>query len=572
MIRQPIVILVGHIDHGKSSILEKIKGVSITKSEAGGITQSIRSYTIPLSTIKKLCGKLLENIHIKVTIPGLLFLDSPGHAAFDNMRKRGGNLADIAILVIDINEGVKEQTLECIEILKQYKTPFVIALNKIDMVQGWRSQNSEPLVESIQAQSESARNKMDERLYTIVGKLSETGLNAERFDRVDNYTKQIAIVPVSARTAEGVPELLMLITGLAQRFLEEQLKTKVKGPGKATILEVKEEKGLGITMDVIVHDGSIKVNDQIVVGAVGEPIVSKVRAIFEGDARKPKAIKEAFAAAGVRITATDIREVIGGMPLHVARNNVEEVKAEVQKEIEEVLIKTDGEGVIVKADTLGSVEAVVKLLREEGIKIKRASIGDISKKDIADAGAEKDPSRRVLIGFNVKSIENKKVKIITNQIIYRIVEEYKKWIEEQKAELERASLKEIQSPCKMRIMRGCVFRQSNPAVVGVHILNGKIKAGIQIMLQDGTKVGVIKSLQLEGEKIEEGEMGKELAVSIPGVIVGRQIKEEDILISDLNEHEFIKLKKMKEYLKPDEIAVLKEVAIIKRKANPVWGI
>ena len=413
---------------------------------------------------------------------------------------------------------------------------------------------------------------IDEKLYTIVGTLSDNGLNAERFDRVDDYTKQVAMVPVSAKTGEGIPELLMLMTGLAQRFLEDQLETEVKGPGKATVLEVKEEKGLGITMDVIVHDGSIKINDQIVVGAVGQPLVSKVRAMFEGDAKKPKAVKEVFAAAGVKITAPDIKEVIGGMPLHVVKGDLETVKAEVQKEIEEVLIETDGEGIIVKADTLGSVEAVVKLLQEEGIKIKRASIGDISKKDVADASAEKDPLQQVIVGFNVKSMAEKKVKIIAHQIIYRIVEDHKKWIEEQQAALERASLKEIQQPCKMKIMPGCVFRQSNPAVVGVHILNGKVKKSVQVMRIDGTKVGAIKSLQLDGETVDEAETGKEIAIAIPGVIVGRQIKENDVLISDLNEPEFIKLKEMKQYLKQDEIDVLKEVASIKRKENPVWGI
>ena len=244
MIRQPIVILVGHVDHGKSSILEHIKGISITKGEAGGITQTLKSYNVPLLAIQHLCGDLLQTLNQNLTIPGLLFLDSPGHAAFTNMRKRGGNLADIAILVIDAKEGLKEQTLESIEILKQYKTPFIIALNKVDMLQGWRSSES-ALLQNIKGQSDTVQQELDNQLYTLVGKLNEQDINAERFDRVDDYTKQVAIIPTSTKTGEGLPELLMVLTGLAQKYLEQSLQIETKGPGKGTILEVTEEEGKG---------------------------------------------------------------------------------------------------------------------------------------------------------------------------------------------------------------------------------------------------------------------------------------------------------------------------------------
>src|SRR3989338_1344706 len=242
--RQPIVTFVGHIDHGKTSLQDCIRQSSIAKTEAGMITQHIGSTAIPLETIKKFCGNLLEALKLKLTIPGLLFIDTPGHAAFTNLRKRGGNLEDIAVLVIDVMKGVMPQTLECIEILKQYKTPFVIALNKIDSLPGWQAKKEIALLQNIASQGTTAQKEIEARLYELVGKLSELGFNSERFDRVEDYTKQIAIVPTSALTGEGIPELLMVLTGLCLKFLEQSLNINIKGNAKGTILEIKEEQGL----------------------------------------------------------------------------------------------------------------------------------------------------------------------------------------------------------------------------------------------------------------------------------------------------------------------------------------
>src|SRR3989344_8146917 len=236
--RQPIVTFVGHIDHGKTTLQDFIRHSSTAQTEAGKITQHIGSSNIPIEAIKKLCGSLLDSLKINITIPGLLFIDTPGHAAFTNLRRRGGNLADIAILVVDVNEGIMPQTLECIEILKQYKTPFIIALNKIDLLPGWQSKNTF-LIQNISSQPESVQKILDTKLYELVGKLSGLSFNSERFDRLEDYTKQIAIVPASAKTWEGIPELLMVLTGLAQRYLEKKLNINAKGNAKGTVLEVK---------------------------------------------------------------------------------------------------------------------------------------------------------------------------------------------------------------------------------------------------------------------------------------------------------------------------------------------
>jgi translation initiation factor 5B len=572
MIRSPICTVVGHIDHGKTSLLDKIRGTNVIKGEAGGITQAISSTMIPIKNIQNICGNLLKSLNLKLTIPGLLFIDTPGHAAFNNLRKRGGNLADIAVLVVDINEGVKDQTKECIEILKQYKTPFIIALNKIDLLNGWRAHNDMNMIQNIKIQSDQTKNLIDKKLYDIVGQLAQYGLNSERFDRVDDYTKQVALIPTSAETGEGLPELLMVMTGLAQRYLEQSLQIETKGEAKGTILEVKEEKGTGVGLDVIIYDGRLKVNDKIVIGNIGSPIESKVRAIFIQENKKLKSIKEVHAAAGVKIMAPNVKEAIGGMPIRVANKDIENVRKEVQKEVEDVLVDVDKEGVIIKADTIGSLEALIGLLRENGIKVKKASIGSINKKDIGDASAEDEILDKVILGFNVDSVENKDVKIICHDVIYKIIEDFQIWKEIKKKEMEKKEMEKVAKPFKIKLLHGCVFRQSGPAVVGVIVNAGVLRVNSMLMKKNGDKAGHVKSIQLEKDNLQEVEKGKEVAVSIPNITVGRQIKEGDELYSDLNENEFIKLKSLKKKLKADEIEVLKEIAEIKRKVNSMWGV
>jgi len=564
MIRQPICTVVGHIDHGKTTILDKIRGTAVAKGEAGAITQAISSTNLSLDAIKKVCGGLLGKLKTKFTIPGILFIDTPGHAAFNNLRKRGGNLADIAILVIDINEGIKDQTLECIDILKHYKTPFIVALNKIDLVSGWQP-SKENLLENIEKQSERVRKDLDGKLYTLVGKLSELGFNSERFDRVEDYTKEIALVPVSAKTTEGIPELLMVLSGLAQKYLEKNLKV-VKGAGKGTVLEVKEVKGIGIVLDIILYEGSLKKGDEIVIGGLDKPIITKVKVLFDGK----KNINVANAAIGVRISSPDLKEVVSGMPLRVA-SNLEKDKKEVQKEVESVLIETDKKGLIVKADSLGSLEALTGLLKRKDIPIKKAKIGDINKKDISEASSIEDPLLQAILGFNVKSIKSD-IKTITHDVIYQIIDDYEKWRNKVKSDLEKKQLDKVVYPCKLQVLPGCVFRQSNPAVVGVRILEGRLKTGVELIKSDGSKCSSVKSMQSEGENVSDAKKKDELAISIPHITIGRQLDENEILFSNIPEQDFIELKKMKKLLNKDEVEVLKEIAEIKRKDKATWGI
>lgn len=588
--RSPIIAVLGHVDHGKSSILDKIRNSCIVDGEAGAITQAIGASSVPVEVIKKFCSTL--KVKMDFTIPGLLFIDTPGHEAFTSLRKRGGNLADIAVLVVDINEGFKPQTIEAFEILKSFKTPFIIALNKIDLIDGFKvidELKDKSLLDNIAAQTPEVQAKIEEKLYIIVGYIQEKfGMDSDRFDRVD-FTKQIPIIPCSAKQGIGMPKLLMVLTGLTQKFLEEKLKSDVSinAKAKGTILEVKTVEGLGLCIDAIIYDGIIRVNDTLVIAGLEKPLVTKVRGLFEpkqlSDMRDQKtkfqSMKQVVAAAGVRIAAPNIEEVIAGMPFIsvVTQKEADDAAKELQKEVSEIVMQTDKEGIVVKADTIGSLEALVKLLKDKGISIRKATVGNITKKDITDAESnyEKDPLESAILGFNVeldKDVKNEKVKIITSNIIYKIIEDYEKWKIDESRRIEEKELEGLTRPCKIEYLHNYTFRQNNPAVIGAEVLIGELKAGMNIMKDNGETLTNVKEIQKNKENVKTASKKDQVAISLPNVTVGRQINEGDIFYSAIPEEDFRQLKKLTKYMQKDETSLLKEIAEIMRKKNPVWGV
>ena len=588
-IRQPIVVTVGHIDHGKTSILDRIRGTAIQSGEAGGITQSIGASIIPIDTIRRMCGPLLEKAKVELTIPGLLFIDTPGHEAFTSLRKRGGSIADIAILVVDINEGLMPQTREAVAILKQYRTPFLVAANKIDLIPGWQP-GSGFLMEVINAQAESVQYEFEKRFYELVEQLKAEGFDADRFDRAKDYTKQVCVVPCSAKAGVGVPELVMVLAGLTQRFLNEGLRRSL-GPGKGAILEVKETKGHGTTIDVILHDGELRREDTIVVGTLAEPIVTKIRALFEPkplaemrDKKSPFCTVDCVSAAtGVKISAPGLEKAVSGMPvIACSPEDAPKIAEEVRREIQGVLIETGKKGVVIKADSIGSLEALQWMLNQKKIGIRRASIGVITRKDLmeAEANIEEDERAAVILGFNVEvdpQIEDlvpaSGVKIFLERIIYRLIDAYEKWILDFK-KAEAARKLQGARPCKIHLLPGYVFRQSNPAIVGVEVLAGELRTGAALMKEErpGEAITTVKAIQMENKNISAAPAGKRVAVSLDKVIIGRQLNEGDELYSSLTEAEFRQFKQGKEFLSPGDVDLLREIAALMRKSNPVWGV
>ncbi len=589
MIRQPIVSVLGHVDHGKTSLLDKIRGSAVVEREAGGITQHIGATEIPLEVLEGICGGLLKQLKIDVTLPGLLFIDTPGHAAFTTLRKRGGALADFAILVIDINEGFKPQTIEALNILKAYKTPFLIAANKIDRIAGWQVFQNYPVVHSLNNQNEDVRHAVETKIYELVGKLYEEGFETERFDRVKKFKKEVAIIPISARTGEGIPELLMMLIGLAQKFMGDKLDIEMKTPAKGTVLEVKEETGLGVTLDVIIYDGMIKRGDGIVVGTKTGPIATKVRSLLKpkplDEIRDPRyrfnTVKEAHASCGVKIAAPNLKDALAGTPMRVVGTDLEKTIEEVNREIEEVKIETDKEGIIIKADTLGSLEALISMFRAEGISIRKANVGDISRRDIIEAESVKENAKEMaaILGFNVKMLKDAtkrakdtKIPILLNNVIYRLIEDYQTWLKEEREKEKQKEFDDTTRPAKILLLPDHVFRASKPAIVGIEVLRGNIKNHVRLMDKDGVFIGKIKGIQEENKSISQAEQGKQVAISIAGPTVGKHINEGDILYTELTEDEARLINsKYKTALTPDEDETFDEIIKIKRKDRPFWA-
>ncbi|QLH75051.1 MAG: translation initiation factor IF-2 [Methanomassiliicoccales archaeon] len=582
-IRQPIVSVLGHVDHGKTSLLDYIRGTTVSSREAGFITQHIGATEVPLEHINKVCAQLMGSK--RFTVPGLLFIDTPGHQSFVSLRARGGSLADIAVLVIDVNEGLKPQTIESISILRRFKTPFVIAMNKIDLVDGWISNPKMPFILSERKQPEEVKDRLNNRMYEIIGRLSMEGLSSDRYDRIEDFTRNIALIPVSAKTGEGIPDLLLVLIGLAQKFLEGELRTE-EGPAKGTILEVKEEKGLGQTLDVIIYSGTLRRGDTVALGTKsGRPLVTKVKAVLKpkplDEIRDPRdrfdSVREISAAAGVKVSCQTLEGVVAGAPLRVITGtNQREVMDEIAQEAK-VTIKTQEAGVMIKADAIGSLEALAFEAEKASIPIRKYEVGDISRRDIIEVSAYTEPLHKVILAFNVSllpdakdALPNYDTKVFINNVVYGLIEDYQKYVIEEQRRAEEAKRALTSFPGKFKILPNCVFRVSKPAIVGVRVLAGRIRNGQNVIDKDGKEIGKIRSIRSGEETLKEAIAGQEVAVAIEGPTVGRQIMVEDILYIDIYESDF---KNLWDYnLNSDEKMVLEEVGQIKRRQEPFWGM
>jgi len=591
-VRQPIISVLGHVDHGKTTFLDRIRGTAVAAHEAGAITQHIGATEVPAGTIKQMCGGLLQKFKIQVILPGLLFIDTPGHEAFTNLRRRGGALADLAALVIDINEGFMPQTLESLTILKSYKTPFMLVANKIDLIPGWQPIQKACFLDSFAKQRSDVQHALDDKIYELIGKLHELGFEAERFDRIDDFRRQVAIVPASAKTGEGIPEALTILAGLAQRFLEKDLAVEVTGPARGTVLEVKEEVGLGTAIDVIIYDGTLSKGDSFVVGGLDKVVTSRVRALLQpkplDEIRDPqdkfRSVERVSAAAGVKVAAPGIEGAIAGVPLWVVKDesDVEKFRLELQREMERVRIKTDASGVVLKADALGSLEALETQLQEKEVSIRMADIGNVSRRDVVEAAmvAKTDPLLGVVLAFNVKVLQDaqdeaqvQKVPILHENVIYRLMENYEKWSKARREEVRAERLEGFVRPGKFTIKLGYVFRRSHPAVVGVDVLGGVVKPRYPIMRKDGHQVGTIHEIQREKKSVQEAKLGDEVAISIEGAIVGRHIQEGDTLYTDIPRDHVLELKgELRDLLSGDELAVIDEIITIKQKRDSTYGV
>jgi translation initiation factor 5B len=591
-LRQPVVVVLGHVDSGKTSLLDRVRGTAVQAREVGGITQHIGASFFPIETIKDITGPLYQRLSKSETqIPGLLVIDTPGHEVFANLRVRGGSAADLAIVVADVNKGFEPQTIESIEILRKRKVPFVIALNKIDMVTGWRKNSLSPFVsEEMKNQDVNVLEMLDTKIYNVVGSLSRLGYSSEAFWRVKDFTKELAIVPVSAVTGVGIPELLAVLVGLAQQFMGRRLERHTSG-ARGIVLEINEEVGLGPSANVILLDGIIKHGDVVVVAKRDGAVITKIKALLVpkplDEMRDPrdkfKPVDQVISAAGLKITSTDLDGVLAGSPLYVLERKQDEdiLRQMVESEIKSAIINTDSNGVILRCDTIGSIEAIMDLLKKANVNIRSADIGHITRRDVIEASAvrEKDRYSGVVLGFNVKVLEDaqresqeRNVKIFNEQIIYNLVRTYTDWVTYQREHEESILFNEIPPICKFQFMRGYIFRRNDPAVFGAEVLVGKLRQKVLVMSNNGKKIGIIQQVQENGKAIEEATKGMQVAVSIKGPVIGRQINEEDTFYTDLNSRQAkLLIERFNHRLNEEENEVFKNILGLKRKSDPAYG-
>lgn len=591
VLRQPIVVVLGHVDHGKTTLLDRIRGTAVAKREPGEITQHVGASLVPARVIEELARPLKKMFPVRIEVPGLLFIDTPGHELFANMRRRGGSVADYAVLVVDVMEGVKEQTVEALNMLRERKVPFVVAANKIDKVPGWRPSPNEPFIVSVKKQSQKVVEELDRRVYLVVNELSKHGFDSDRFDRVRDFAKTVPVVPVSAKTGEGMAELLAVLAGLCQRYLAERLRF-AEGPGKGVVLEVKEEVGLGHTVDVILYDGVIKRGDTIVLGSLEGPLVTRVRALLMpkplDEMRSPedrfRSVDVAYAACGVKVVAPNLERAVAGSPLFVVERaeEVEQLSRAVVEEVERVRIRGDSVGVVVKADTLGTLEALVEALRRLEVPIRIADVGPVSRRDVVEASVsiDEDETLAAILAFNVKVLKEaeeeakiRNVKVFVNNIIYRLVEEYVDWRKHMKETERKRLFDSLVRPAKLKVLRGYVFRRSDPAIVGIEILGGVLRPGAPLMREDGRRLGAVLQIQERGRPLPEARRGQQVAISIKGnVMVGRHFDEDDVLYTDVpSQHAMLLLTEFRSELSEDELEVLNELVKLKRREDPFYA-
>ncbi len=574
-LREPIVSVLGHVDHGKTTLLDAIRSTTEAHREVGGITQRIGATEIRLKDLIARSHGLLSEANLR--IPGILFIDTPGHVAFSNMRVRGGVLADIAILVVDLNEGFMPQTLESINILKKFKTPFVIAANKIDLVPYFIRQGNGTLKSTFSFQRKEYMDEFNNRMYLLMGRLSELDISSDQYDRITDFTKNVAIVPVSAKFGIGVAELLAMLSGLSQKFLEKDIQYD-EARSKGTVIEVKREESVGTTLDTVLYQGILRKGDTIAVNTKTGPATTGIKALLvNSHVRGKKLIEkdEVYSAAGVRILIQDKIDVLNGSPVILVDTDREEAFREIQ-ESSTVNIELNEHGVSIKADAIGSLEALAYELRSAGIEIRSAETGDVTNKDVISTETLNDPLDRVIVAFSVsitpdarEHILSSDVGVIEGSVIYSVVKDADEWLKKRKQEILEQKKRTYSIPAKIVILPQYIFRSTKPVIVGITVQSGRVKVGDKLIRSDGRFAGTIKS-------IREGDVSKqfidapaEVAVSIDGVTLNRQIFPEEPIYVDILESVVPILRKEK--LDEDTMETLDEIIRIKQKENKFWG-
>ncbi|XP_039745788.1 eukaryotic translation initiation factor 5B isoform X2 [Pararge aegeria] len=559
-LRAAVVCVLGHVDTGKTKILDKLRRTNVQDGEAGGITQQIGATNVPIENIKEQTKHVKGVNEISFKLPGLLIIDTPGHESFSNLRNRGSSLCDIAILVVDIMHGLEPQTIESINLLKQKKTPFIVALNKIDRLYDWQSAQRKDLRDILKLQQPNTQLEFEKRTKDVIIQFAEQGLNAALFFSNPDPRTYVSLVPTSAVTGEGMGNLLAMIVQACEGPLHKRL--VFSHHLQATVLEVKAIPGLGTTIDTILINGTLHEGDTVVLAGTDGPIVTQIRSLLMPQPMKELRVKNAYiehkevvAAQGVKIAAKELEKAIAGLNLLVAQkpDEVDVLKEEVARELKSALssIKLSERGVYVQASTLGSLEALLEFLRTSKIPYSAIRIGPVVKRDVMKASAmlEHDSQYATILAFDVKierdaqeMADNLGVKIFAADIIYHLFDKFTAYREELKQK-KREEFKHIAVfPCKLKIMPQFVFNSRDPIVAGVMVEAGVVKEGTPICVpsKEFVELGIVTSIEVNHKQVETARKGQEVCIKIepiPGEspkMFGRHFDETDFLVSKIS--------------------------------------
>ncbi|KAG2319615.1 hypothetical protein Bca4012_054139 [Brassica carinata] len=589
-LRSPICCIMGHVDTGKTKLLDCIRGTNVQEGEAGGITQQIGATYFPAENIRERTKELRPDAKLKV--PGLLVIDTPGHESFSNLRSRGSNLCDIAILVVDIMHGLEPQTIESLNLLRKRNTEFIVALNKVDRLYGWKTCKNAPIEKALALQSKDVVIEFNMRLTQVITQFKEQGLNTEIYYKNKEMGDTYSIVPTSAISGEGIPDLLLFLVMWSQKTMVEKLTFVDKV--QCTVLEVKVIPGHGTTIDVVLVNGVLHEGDQIVACGSQGPIITTVRSLLTPHPMKELRVKgtylhhrEVKAAQCIKITAQGLEHAVAGTSLHVIGPDVdvEEAKKTAMEDMKSIMSWVDksGEGVYVQASTLGSLEALLEFLKSPDVKIPVSGIGlgPVHKKDIMKAGVmlEKKKEYATILAFDVKITTEAReladsmgVKIFCADIIYHLFDQFKGYVKDVRDEERKETASEVVFPCVLKILPNHVFKRGNPIILGVEVIDGILKVGTPMcILKESEKsrvfvdLGCVASIHKDKKPLDDAKKGQQVAIKIIASnsgeekTFGEDFGIEDELISHISRRSIDILKTLYRNELKDEFKLVKKL-------------
>ncbi|KAK7202155.1 translation initiation factor IF-2 [Novymonas esmeraldas] len=592
-LRSPICCVLGHVDTGKTSLLDRIRSTNVQGGEAGGITQQIGATFFPRDSLVSATEELNKKYKHSLNVPGLLVIDTPGHESFTNLRSRGSSLCDIAILVVDIMHGLEQQTRESIRLLREKKCPFIVALNKVDRLYDWQPHENMDIQQSLELQRPHVRSEFLTRWSQVKNELSAEGLNSELYYNNKEVRKFVSVVPTSARTGEGICDLLLLEIQLVQQFMEG--KVTYKDDLQCTVLEVKPITGYGFTIDVILINGVLREGEEVCLCGQNGAIFTQIRSLLtpqplremrvRGDYIHHKSIK---AAMGVKISGNDLEYVIPGTQLLVVhpQDNREAIAEQVMKDATNIneFLNPDGLGVSVQSSTLGALEALLSFLKDMKIPVASIAIGPIHKRHMHQVLSMKrrEPRFAVVLAFDVPVSEEARdiakkneIDIFEANIIYHLFDKFTRYMNEYE-QREKDRLRAVAVfPVQLKMIDEAIH-VTDPIIIPVTVERGQLRPGTPlsaIRKKDDSVVviGRVMSMERDNRPVEIGTPGMDLAVKInsgeSGVTVGRQFDNNDVIISHISRQSVDAVKKFKDELKPDDVLLLASLIKVLKVPN-----